>query len=64
MIVIYSSKKIKGLDGVYASPALFNGDTENCTIAYTDDTDIKSAYEAKGILVKSIKTPPRAIPKA
>ena len=54
MNVIYSNTKIEGLKGVYANPSLFNGDTEVCSVAYTDDVLIKEAYENKGIEVKSI----------
>lgn len=57
MNVIYADKKIDGLDGVYASPSLFKGDCENCSVVYTDDADIKKAYEAKGIEVNPISKP-------
>ena len=53
--VIYSNATVKGLEGVYASPDLFDGDTEYCVLFYTDDAKIKKAYEAKGIKVEPIK---------
>ena len=51
MNIIYSNKKVEGILGVYANPELFNGDTENVKVCYTDDDKIKEAYEAKGIEV-------------
>lgn len=51
MVVIYSDKKRAGLEGVYADPALFDGNTENCTLVYADDPKIVEAYTKKGIEV-------------
>ena len=62
MIVIYSKKKIDGLNGIYANPSFFNGDTENCKLVYTDRQDIKLAYEKKGIKVEIL--PKVAVKKA
>ncbi len=60
--IIYSTKKIKGIDGVYASPSLFNGDTENCDIVYTNEAKIRESYEAKGIkVVPIVKPKPMAV---
>ncbi len=65
--IIYSKKKIDGLQGIngfYANPALFNGDTENCDIVYTDDAKIREAYESKSIEVKAIpQNKPKVEPK-
>ena len=47
--LIYSEEKVKGIKGCYASPRLFNGDTESCDLVYTDDENILKAYRAKGI---------------
>jgi len=52
MTIIYSKNKIDGLNGIYANPSIFNGDTENCKLVYTDKQDIKLAYEKKGIKVE------------
>jgi len=54
MKVIYSSKRVEGLIGVYADPLLFNGDTESCTSVYTDSAKIRTVYEAKGIRVEEL----------
>ena len=54
MNVIYSDSRIEGLKGVYASPSLFNGDTEKCTQVFTDEENIANAYKAKGIKVDTI----------
>lgn len=54
MNIIYSNKKISGLDGIYADPDLFDGSTENCETVYTDSEEIKNAYQAKGIEVYPI----------
>jgi len=63
MNIIYSVKKLKGVDGVIANPNLFNGDTECCTACYTDDLTIKRAYELKGIQVFPITQKRVATPK-
>ena len=54
MNIIYSEKQIEGLNGIYANPSLFNGDTENCTAVYTNDNEIKEAYVKKGVEVLEI----------
>ena len=51
MNIIYSKTKKRGLDGIYADPSLFNGDTENVSVCYTDNQEIKDAYEKRGITV-------------
>ena len=63
MIVVYSKSRIKGLEGVYANPDLFNGDTEICDTVYTNDEAIKTAYESKGIKVETIAKPRAKKPK-
>lgn len=50
MNIIYSDNKIEGLKGAYASPSLFK-ECDNCELVYTDDAEIKKAYEAKGVKV-------------
>jgi len=61
MNIIYSKTEIKDLEGVYADPELFNGDTESGTIVvYTDSDAIKSAYENKGVEVVAIPKKRRA----
>mgnify|MGYP006995581279 CR=1 FL=1 len=62
MTVIYSRNRVEGVKGFYADPSLFNGDTENCHLVYTDSKEIQKAYELKGIKVEPItkKKEPRA----
>ena len=57
MNVIYANDRIKGLDGVYASESLFDGGCEVCDCVYTNNSDIKKAYEDKGIEVKPLDKP-------
>jgi rRNA-processing protein FCF1 len=60
MNIIYSKTEIKDLEGIYADPELFNGDTESGKITvYTNDEAIKKAYESKGIEVLAISQPKR-----
>ena len=54
MTIIYSTKRIEGLSGIYANPSLFNGDTENCKQVFSDNDEIKKAYFAKGIKVSDL----------
>ena len=57
MNIIYSARKINGLDGCYIAPFRFNGIRENgATKVYTDNAKVKELY--KGICeVVPIKKP-------
>jgi hypothetical protein len=50
MNVIYSKRRIEGLNGRYIDPALF-GNVLYCKTCYTDSKVISDAYTAKGIKV-------------
>jgi len=53
--LIYSDEIVEGMEGCYASPRLFNGDTDICNLVYTDDEDIAKIYKAKGVKVLPLK---------
>jgi len=53
-MVVYSNKKIEGLEGRYINPLLFDK-VLNVKVCYTDDKKIKEAYEEAGIKVEPIK---------
>lgn len=45
MTIIYSRKRIEGLEGRYIDPALYSGPVSGATVVYTDDKDIAKAYD-------------------
>ena len=61
MTIIFSTKTIEGLDGVYANPAYFDGNISSETeLVITDREDIAKAAKSKGIKVKGFtKQPPK-----
>lgn len=54
MNAIYSDKRIDGLDGRYVKPSLFVGVLNGVDKCYTDDAEIKKAYELACIKVEPI----------
>jgi len=52
--IIYSKKKIEGIDGRYIDPVYFDGCVRGVTKVYTDHKHIKEAYIAKGVEVVQI----------
>ena len=54
MNAIYSNERIEGLEGRYVAPHLFNGVLNGVEKCYTDNKDIKKAYEEAGIKVEPI----------
>jgi len=53
MTVIYSAKRIEGLDGRYIDPRFYAG-VVKCGEVHTDDQSIKKDYEVVGVSVSPI----------
>jgi len=62
MTVVYAHTRVKGLDGVYASPAGFNGEViKEATLVVTNDSKIKKAYADIDVTVKDFTADQKAI---
>ena len=54
MTIVYSDKRVDGVDGAYRNPAFFDGLEEGAKVVYTDDESIAKLYKDAGVEVKPI----------
>ena len=66
MVIIFSNRKVDGLEGTYANPSLFNGDFGGATLVITKHDHIKEAaleqeIKVRGFEGKTIEAPTKVV---